>query len=127
MVVSCEGVVADKIREDNEKIQIVMQYLESRGLMRTLAQMEEETGAMYMPSILSEGGILDTLVDSRTTGTGHVSVEVSSTLPMPGDCATQVACIHHGIHGTMNPTSVAWLKSSDNIILTGGVLSLIHI
>jgi WD40 repeat protein len=126
MIVTSEGVVADKIREDAEKIQIVMQYLESRGLMKTLAQMEEETGSTYISSLLGEGGILDTLVDARTRATGTPSVEESESLPIAGECATKVACIKQGIHGSTNPTSVAWVQSSDMSILTGGVDGKIH-
>ena len=122
MCSASEGIVADKIREDTSKIQIVMQYLESRGLMRSLAQIEEETGLTYMPMSLSAGGILDTLIDSMEAAKGS-SIEVGeiSPLPSPGECATSVVCKRDNIHGGMNPTSVVWSKYDSGKVFTGGV------
>jgi len=116
-----EGLVADKIREDSTKIQIVMQYLESRGLMKSLAQIEEETGLVYTPMTLPEGGILDALVDSRKSLSTEVHVVEASPLPSPGECATSVVCRRDRIHGGMNPTSVAWGKVDPSLVYTGGV------
>ena len=125
----CEGILYDKIREDSEKIQIIMQYLESRGLMKTLAQLEEETGSVYSPERLSEGGVFDVLVDSRTSCLDNEKnscvEEEEFKLPIPGSCATGIECVRNQIHASFNPTSVVWSKAEADIVFSGGVDSKI--
>ena len=113
----------DRVREDFEKFQLIFQFLESRGLEKSLAILQAETGIEFEISSTPQGGILDTLIDDyigmRATGLPQKSA--SDDLPEPGFCATEIQTAIPNIHGTANPTCLTWSTEGEDIIVTGGV------
>ena len=119
-----EGVLRDLIREDGRKIQSIMQFLKSRGLFKTLAQLENETETQFHSTSLEEGSVLDEALDLYWSKNNVVSPSEQttpiSTLPIPGICATEITQVFHEVHGSANPTALAWHPHLDNILVTGG-------
>lgn len=114
----------DKLREDGDKLQIILQYLESRGLLKTVAQLEEESGVTFSDSAVKDGGVLDTVLDEYLAKSAEPLPEVISPvddLPTPCVCATDVIKTIHDIHGSANPTCVAWHPVLENVVVSGGV------
>ena len=118
-----DGLLRDKIREDELKLQSIMQYLESRGLMKSLAILQAESQLDYNPTCLQVGGLLDEAIDtyaSRVHSLGLCSSEEKS-ISEPGVCATELLSRIDAIHGESNPTCVAWHPSDSTFLATGGV------
>jgi len=122
-IIAPEGVLRDKIRQDEFKLQIIMQYLESRGLIKTLAQLEEESETLFACNALPIGGLLDLALDEyqrRLNVPESVLPGTIYDLPEPGTCATEISLVHENVHDEFNPTAVAW-GYADNSLFTGGV------
>jgi WD40 repeat protein len=122
VTVSEDAVRRDLIREDSVKIQAIMQFLHSRGLAKSLAQLELETEISFFPGILSEGNLIDHALDTYVTSQAPKlgSKERSETqFPRPGTCVTSVAQVFEEIHGSANPTTVCWHPSISNVVATG--------
>ena len=118
-----EGVVRDLIREDGQKIQTIMQFLKSRGLVKTLAQLEEESELSFFQHCLTEGAVLDEALDSfwsRAT-TPELFQSVEEIVQSDGLCITQVTQVISEIHGASNPTTVSWHPTLQHIVATGAV------
>ena len=113
-----EGLVRDRVREDVIKLDSIYQYLISRGLVKTLAQLEAETEYPY-PGASQVS--LDLLIDTYLASNAH-SVEKDSTegIPIPGVCVLEVDSAIPSFHGMSNPTCVVWHPSDSEILLTGG-------
>lgn len=119
-----EGVMMDKIREDGIKLQSIMQYMESRGLMKSLAQLQAETELEYKPWSLPVGALIDESVDlflSKINDPSRITLEDPLTGPEPGVCATELIYSINAIHGDSNPTCIVWHPSERDILATGGV------
>ena len=115
----------DKIREDETKLQAIMQFLESRGLVRTLAQLETETELTYNPGYHCEGAVLDRVMDllgrkENLEGNKSFPEKEVIAIPEPGVCASCKVLAINSIHGESNPTCVVWHPYERNVLATGG-------
>lgn len=116
-----EGVLRDRIREDAMKLQIVMQFLESRGLDKSLAQLQVETETEFKPESVEIGGVFDTVTEkyfAESLNPKHAIID--DGLPKPGVCATDVTHQLVDIHGNANPTCIAFHPTDSNLVVTGG-------
>ena len=116
----CEGVQKDLIREDGEKLQCILQFLHSRGLVKTAAQLETEAEISFRN--LQEGNILDSLLDEyfRNLKPSATPSTCASPLPVPGCSITDVLHTFEDVHGSANPTCVRWHPEDTNLVATGG-------
>lgn len=117
-------VLMDKLREDGAKLQIILQFLESRGLLKTIAQLEEEAGITFSESVVKEGGVLDAVLDEYLAKLAEPLppyISPFDDLPSPSVCVTDVYKTIHDIHGPANPTCVAWHPVLENVVVSGGV------
>jgi WD40 repeat protein len=115
-----EGVQKDLIREDTEKLQCILQFLHSRGLAKTAAQLETEADISFRD--LEEGNILDSLLDQYFCNQ-QPSVAPStcvSPLPLPGTSITDIFRSFNDVHGSANPTCVRWHPEETALVVTGG-------
>ena len=119
-----EGVHKDLIREDEVKLQCILQFLHSRGLERTAAQLETESEIAYKPDFLKEGSVIDSALDRYWSQSNSESdftpQESRSVLPLPGTCVTEVIDSFENIHGSANPTCVCWHPEDTDLVVTGG-------
>ena len=117
-----EVVLMDKLREDSSKLQAVMQFLESRGLMKTLTQLQLEADTEFNPHALNEGALLDVALDRYMVASSPSGSTIATTdpFPLPGECATDIAKEVPNVHGSGNPTCVAWHPRLPDVVVTGG-------
>ena len=116
------GLVRDRVREDGPKLRAIMEFLSSRGLLKSLAQLEAETEVQF-DGVFGEA-LVDNLMDKHLMGLHAVedlpNISPPHEFPFPGECATDIHLVSEVCHGTANPTSVVWHPTDQKVLLTGG-------
>ena len=121
MTVLCSLAIAkDKVRQDGFKLQLIFQFLQSRGLIATIAQLEEES--LHVNAGIVGETTLDELADEflkRKTSDISSTDSLICEIPPAGICATNVLSTVESIHGSANPTCVAFHPTDSDIVITG--------
>jgi WD40 repeat protein len=110
-VLSNSAIKLERTAHDTRKLRVIFQFLESRGLMDTLAALEIETEQIWCPGSVVERS-LDTLIDETAV--------LSPVVPPPVSriAVTDLTSVTRNCHNSANPTCVS--LAPDDRIITGG-------
>lgn len=117
MTISPKAIMHEHLTHDSTHLQIIMQYLSSRGLYDSLAAIENESQVTFDPDFLSTGSVLDGFVEQYILQ-GKECVLKTPTLQESRIAVTDILSSFPNVHGSnVNPTCVAF---GHDIIVTGG-------